>query len=83
MVQGQPVAALGDYTRCVELAPGNPQALRGRGKDAELGEHALAIADFEDALAVQLDDAQALRPRREPRGPGRARARALGPRPRS
>ncbi|MEZ6184538.1 MAG: tetratricopeptide repeat protein [Planctomycetota bacterium] len=38
MVQGQPVAALGDYTRCVELAPGNPQALRGRGVcHAELG----------------------------------------------
>lgn len=48
------VAALADFSTCCMLQPGVAQHLVGRGNaNYELGEHELAVRDYEAALAIE------------------------------
>lgn len=50
------VAALADFASCCLLQPGVAQHLVARGNaNYELGEHELAVRDYEAALAIQRD----------------------------
>ncbi|MHC4504898.1 MAG: tetratricopeptide repeat protein [Planctomycetota bacterium] len=58
--QRDPGSPVDEFTKAIELKPGDPKAYLGRGINyAETGDLDRAIADFTKAIALKPDDAEA------------------------